>query len=88
MDDSMDSVVNEKEGISLYKQLSGLWEKAGMHAHKWLSNSKVVFEVILPQDRASQFNSSENPRGKQKKMFLLLSKNQSNHILNQSRKMY
>ena len=34
MDDSMDSVVNEKEGINLYKQLSELWEKAGMHAHK------------------------------------------------------
>jgi len=30
MDDSMDSVVNEIEGISLYKQLSELWEKAGM----------------------------------------------------------
>ena len=32
MDDSMDSVENEAEGIELYKQLSELWEKAGMHA--------------------------------------------------------
>ena len=52
MDDNIDSVVNEEEGISLYKQLSELWEKAGMHAHKWLSNSKAVLEVIPPQDRA------------------------------------
>ena len=27
MDDSMDSVVNEKGGIILYKQLSELWDK-------------------------------------------------------------
>ena len=34
MDDSMDSFMSESEGITLYKQLSELWDKAGMHAHK------------------------------------------------------
>ena len=34
MDDSMDSVMSELEGITLYKELSELWDKAGMHAHK------------------------------------------------------
>jgi len=60
MDDSMDSVVNEKEGISLYRQLSELWEKAGMHAHKWLSNSQEVLDAVPPQDRASQLELDEN----------------------------
>ena len=35
-DDSMDSVQDETSGIELYRQLSMLWEKAGMHARKWL----------------------------------------------------
>jgi len=60
MDDSMDSVVTENEGISLYKQLSELWEKAGMHAHKWLSNSQVVLEVVPPQERAFQLELDLN----------------------------
>ncbi|CAC5423297.1 unnamed protein product [Mytilus coruscus] len=32
MDDSMDSVLNDQQGIELYNQLSQLWEKAGMYA--------------------------------------------------------
>ena len=60
MDDSMDSVVSKNKGISLYKQLSELWKRAGMHAHKWLSNSQAILEVILPQDRASQLELHEN----------------------------
>ena len=39
MDDSMDSVANESQGIKLYEELDKLWPKAGMKAHKWLSNS-------------------------------------------------
>ena len=31
MDDSMDSVLTDEEGINLYKQLLELWEKAGMY---------------------------------------------------------
>ena len=37
MDDSMDSVIDETEGIELCKQLSELWQKAGMQNYKWLS---------------------------------------------------
>jgi len=39
MDDSLDSVESETEGVKLYKSLSELWDKAGMRTHKWLSNS-------------------------------------------------
>ena len=56
MDDSMDSVMNESEGVELYKQLSELWEKAGMQTHKWLSNSLTVLENIPSQYRASEVN--------------------------------
>ena len=42
MDDSMTSVVSEDQGVQLYQELSDLWAGAGMHAHKWLSNSEVV----------------------------------------------
>ena len=44
MDDSMDSVVDESQGIKLYEELNQLWSKAGMQAHKWLSNSTKVLE--------------------------------------------
>ena len=56
MDDSMDSVSSETEGIELYKELSELWDKAGMHTHKWLSNSPKVLESISTQCRASEMN--------------------------------
>jgi len=54
MDDSMDSVSNETEGIKLYKELFELWGKAGMHTHKWLSNSLKVLEAI-PQQYKAEF---------------------------------
>ena len=60
MDDSMDSVMSETEGINLYKQLSELWHKAGMHAHKWLSNSWTVLQTIPSEDRACQLELSED----------------------------
>lgn len=55
-DDSMDSVLNDEQGISLYQQLSlsTLWGKAEMYARKWLSNSKSVLECIPAEDRTSQ----------------------------------
>ena len=34
MDDSMDSVVDESQGIKLYEELNQLWSKARMQAHK------------------------------------------------------
>ena len=60
MDDSMDSVLNEVEGINLYKELSELWKMAGMHTHKWLSNSLAVMDKIPIQDRACKLEFDEN----------------------------
>ena len=60
MDDNMDSVMSESEGITLYKQLSELWDKAGMHAHKWLSNSEAILQMIPSQDRACQLELGDN----------------------------
>ena len=54
MDDSMDSVLNEEQGIRLYSQLSGILTTAGMHARKWLSNSSKVLSGIPLQDRKSE----------------------------------
>jgi len=46
MDDSMDFVIDEIQGIKLYTDLSELWAKAGMLTHKWVSNSSKVLESI------------------------------------------
>jgi len=46
MDDSMDSISNESQGIQLYQKLSKLWEEAGMRSHKWPSNFEVVLSEI------------------------------------------
>ena len=56
MDDSMDSVLTDELGVDLYEQLSKLWSKAGMHTHKWLSNSPVVLSKIPLQDKANKIN--------------------------------
>ena len=52
----MDLVQNDMQGIQLYQQLSKLWEEAGMHTHKWLSNSEVVLNQIPPSDRMHEIN--------------------------------
>ncbi|MCG8112261.1 MAG: hypothetical protein N0E59_16010, partial [Candidatus Thiodiazotropha taylori] len=54
MDDSMDSVGTEEQGMTLYSELSSLLTKAGMHARKWLSNSPQVLEGIPSHDRKSE----------------------------------
>ena len=54
MDDSMDSVMNDDDGIELYEQLSELWGKADMFTHKWLSNSPAVLNKILVKDRIQE----------------------------------
>ena len=56
MDDSMDSVLNDEQGIELYKQLSELWGKADMFTHKWLSNSPAVLNEIPLKDRVQEIN--------------------------------
>ena len=60
MDDSMDSVISEAEGVKLYKELCELWSKAGMKTHKWLSNSTVVMEEIPLEDRVSKLRLDDN----------------------------
>ena len=53
MADSMDSVKTCDEGIKLYKELSELWRKAGIHARKWVSNESEVVKEIPEDDRAN-----------------------------------
>ena len=50
MNDSMDLIANEDQGIELHRQLSQLLTQAGMHAGKWLSNSPWVSRGIPLQD--------------------------------------
>ena len=63
MDDSMDSTVNEQNTVDLYHQLSQLWEKASMHARKWLSNSTHVLKEVPQEDRLVKvdFNHEDLP---------------------------
>ena len=56
MDDSMDSVRSDEEGVELVRQLSALWHKASMHPRKWLSNSTAVLQTIPEEDRAEEIN--------------------------------
>ncbi|XP_022796861.1 uncharacterized protein LOC111335254 [Stylophora pistillata] len=54
MDDSIDSVENDDEGVELYRQLKELWGVAGMQAKKWISNSPKVIEAIPSEQRATE----------------------------------
>ena len=56
MDDTMDSVESEEEGVEMYDQLSCLWKMAGMHARKWISNNKGVLERIPLADRVMEID--------------------------------
>ena len=54
MDDSTDSVKACDEAIKLYKELSELWGKVGMHARKWVSNESEVLKEIPEEERAME----------------------------------
>ena len=54
MDDTMDSTADEEGAKELYHQLSELWQTAGMHARKWISNSEEVLKIIPEVDRATE----------------------------------
>ena len=54
MDDSIDSVENDKEGVKLYRQLKALRGAANMQARKWISNSPEVMEKIPAEERATE----------------------------------
>ena len=60
IDDSMGSMVNEDEAIKLVQQLKELWQKAGMHPRKWLSNFKKVLREIDTKDRAKKIDLSKD----------------------------
>ena len=63
MDDSIDSVENDEEGVELYHQLKALWGIANMHARKWISNPPRVVEAIPTEEHATEIvlNSSQDP---------------------------
>ena len=70
MDDSIDSVENDEEGVELYRQLKALWGadnmEAGadnMEARKWISNSPEVMEKIPAEERATEIviDSGQDP---------------------------
>ena len=52
MDDTMDSVPDEKAGVQLHLDLVALWGECGMAARKWLSNSPEVLSHIPASERA------------------------------------
>ena len=56
MDDSLDSVENDDVGVELYHQRNALWEKAGVHARKWVSNSERVIAATPVENRATEVN--------------------------------
>ena len=56
MDDSLDSVRDNQMAIQLFKELQGLWAKAGMKANKWLSNTPEVLTNIPQELRAYEIN--------------------------------
>ena len=53
MDDSMDSVDTEEEGIGLHRELMKLWGLANMHVRKWILNSFAVIQHIPINERSS-----------------------------------
>ena len=59
MDDSIDSVETEEEGIELHRQLDALWSLASMQARKWISNCPKVIAATPEEDRATQLNVSD-----------------------------
>ena len=56
MDDTMTSVEDSRTARQLYDELTMLWQKAGLHARKWLSNSTDVLAAIPPADRVGQLS--------------------------------
>ncbi len=63
MDDSINSVENDDEGVKLYHQLKALWGVANMQARKWVFNSPKVIKAIPTEERAKEIviNSDQDP---------------------------
>ena len=60
MDDSPDSVKDNKIAIQLFEDLQGLWAKARIKARKWLSNSAEVLAMIPQELRAYEINLKDS----------------------------
>jgi hypothetical protein len=60
MDDAIDSVESEEEGIELYRQLDALWNLAGMQARKCISNSPKEVSATPEEDRATQLSLNDS----------------------------
>ena len=60
MDDSMDSVPSVEAGVKLHGELVKLWEKAGMKAHKWITNNLEVMEKIPIESRAKEIRLNDD----------------------------
>ena len=61
MDDSMDSIQNEKSAIDIYQQLSMLLPTAEMYTRKWVSYSLQVLEHVLLRDWKSEVDLDTDP---------------------------
>ena len=79
MDDSMDSVLDDSQGIELYKQLDELWNKVGMQAHKWLSNSPRSREDTNQGQSIQSGHHQGSPTN---------SKDTGNHVASRGRKVH
>ncbi len=60
MDDSIDSIETEEEGIELYRQLEALWSLAGMQVRKWILNSSKVVATTPEADRATEISLGDD----------------------------
>ena len=56
MENYLDSVDTEHEGIELYNDLCTIWKSAGMYIRKWVTNSKVISDVIQKDDKVVVFD--------------------------------
>ncbi|KAI2645663.1 Cold shock protein 1 [Labeo rohita] len=54
VDDCLFSVPTESDAIQLYKELKAMCAKGGFHLTKWMSNSRVVLNVIPEEDRVKE----------------------------------
>ena len=58
MDDSLDSTKDNDSAIQLFQERQSLWNKAGMKARKWLSNSPEILSEILSPKSSEHLNST------------------------------
>ena len=60
MDNPLDSTKDNVSAIQLFQELQSLWNKGGMKARKWLSNSPEVLSAIPQELRALEIDLKHN----------------------------